>query len=100
MRRFVSLLLLGVALGTPVALRADDDNKHHGERDRDRDRDKRYYDAQRRDWHQWNQNEDQAYRRYLDERHERYRDYGRMNKKQQRDYWEWRHNHQDADDRR
>ena len=98
MRRFVGLFLLGVALATPVVTRADDDNKHHGERNRERDR--RYYDAQRHDWHEWNAQEDRAYRQYMQERRQEYRDYGRLNKKQQREYWEWRHNHRDDDDRR
>src|SRR5579859_1367136 len=100
MRRFVGLLLLGVALSAPVAIRADDDNKRQGDRDRDRDRDKRYYDAQRHDWHEWNQREDQSYRRYLEERRREYRDYGRLNKREQREYWQWRHSHPDGDDRR
>jgi len=98
MRRCVSLILLGVALGMPVAIRADDDNKHHGERDRDRDR--RYYDESRHDYHAWNSQEDRAYRRYLQEQRREYRDYARMNKREQRRYWEWRHNHPDLDDRR
>jgi hypothetical protein len=98
MRHLVSTLLLGIVLVAPLAVRADDDNKHHGERDRDRDR--RYYDTSRHDWHEWNEQENRAYRRYLEERRREYREYGRMNKREQREYWEWRHNHPDLDDRR
>lgn len=59
----------------------------------------RYYDADHRDYHRWDGNEDGAYHQYWRERHEReeYRDYGRLNAEQQRDYWNWRHSHLDAD---
>ena len=97
MRRLVGLVLLSAALSAPVAVRADDQNKHH---ERDRDRDGRYYDTQHRDWHQWNDREDRAYRRYLEERHREYREYGKLNNREQREYWKWRHNHPDTDDRR
>ena len=45
--------------------------------------------------HQWTDREDLAYRRYLEERHEDYLDYQRLNAEQQRAYWEWRARHPD-----
>jgi hypothetical protein len=89
MKRYFSTLLLGGALLLPVAtVRAQDDDH--------RQTDRRYYDPYGRDYHNWDNREDQAYRRYLHERNEEYREYARMNKHEQREYWKWRHHHPDA----
>ena len=58
-------------------------------------------DEPRRDYHRWNDREERAYRRYLDDRHERYREFRRLDRREQDEYWEWRHRHPDRDrDRR
>ena len=90
MRRILSTFLLSAALMSPIALRADD---HH-------DKDKRYYDSSRRDYHEWNDREERAYRHWLKETHRRDREWLKSNRRDQRSYWEWRHAHQDWDDRR
>jgi len=42
-----------------------------------------------------------AYRRYLAERHREYREFRRLDRREQDEYWEWRHRHPDRDrDRR
>ena len=79
MRRYLSTLLLGISLMTPVALNAQ-----------------RYYDRDHRDRHEWNEAERRAYRHYLREvRKERYRDWRRMNERQRAAYWRWRHENLD-----
>ena len=84
MRRYLSALMLGAFLtAAPVAIMADD---HH---------DKRYYDRDRRDYHAWNEGEQRAYRHYLEERREAYRDWARANARQRAEYWRWRHEHMD-----
>lgn len=55
----------------------------------------RYYDDYQGDYHYWNGGEDRAYRAWLAERHYEYREYNRLNREQQRDYWHWRHEHFD-----
>jgi hypothetical protein len=55
----------------------------------------RVYDEYHSDWHTWDHGEDVAYRRYWGERHEPYRDFNKLNKEEQRDYWNWRHDHPD-----
>jgi len=55
----------------------------------------RIYDDYHSDWHTWDRNEDVVYRSYWGERHEPYRDYKKLNKDQQKDYWNWRHDHPD-----
>ena len=93
MHRYLSALVLSAALLTPVAITAakdDDDHRH---------RVKRYYDKDNRDYHEWNEREDSAYRRYLQEQHRENRDWAKANRKQQREYWKWRHEHRDDDHR-
>ena len=56
----------------------------------------RLYDADHRDYHQWDDHEDRAYHRYMTERHQDYRPISQLNSNDQRDYWTWRHSHHDA----
>jgi len=89
MHRILSTLLLGAALAAPVAIRADDE--HH-----EREKARRYYDRNAKDWHEWNEREERAYRRYLEENRLREDRWERANAARQRAYWRWRHNHPDA----
>jgi hypothetical protein len=57
----------------------------------------RYYDRNHRDYHEWNDREDRSYRVYLGERHRDYREFRLTTRRQQSDYWNWRHNHPDHD---
>lgn len=57
----------------------------------------RVYDPYYSDYHDWDRNEDLAYRHWLAERHYDYREYSRLDRDQQRDYWTWRHAHHDQD---
>lgn len=51
----------------------------------------RVYDEYHSDWHTWDHGEDVYYHRYWDEHHQPYRDYNKLSKDEQRDYWNWRH---------
>ncbi len=75
-------------------LAADDDKRDRNE--------KRYYDRERKEYHNWDAREDSAYRRWMkDERHAKYRPFEKLKAKEQREYWNWRHEHPDNDrDRR
>ena len=55
----------------------------------------RVYDSHHRDYHNWDDREDRAYRRYLAERRWEYREYRRQSARRQRAYWQWRHSHPD-----
>ena len=57
--------------------------------------DVRIYDSHHRDYHNWDDREDRAYRRYLAEQHWKYREYQRQSHRRQRAYWAWRHEHRD-----
>ncbi len=78
--------ILSVALATPLALyptvmRADD---------------KHYHDAKHNDDHVWNDHEDKAYRMWAQENHRKYRDFAKIKVEDQQSYWDWRHEHSDA----
>jgi type III secretory pathway component EscR len=85
MHRFLILsgLLLSAALIAPVTVQADDRNQQ----------DRRYYDRDARDYHRWDNNEDRAYRMYLQEQRRDYRQFHRVNRGQQQQYFRWRHDH-------
>lgn len=85
MHRYLSLFLLSAALLAPVAMRADD---HHQV--------KRYYDRDARDYHEWNENEQQAYNHYLQEQHQKARITLSNRRRDQQQYFKWRHSHSDA----
>jgi hypothetical protein len=88
MHRFLvlSALVLSAALVAPVVARADDRDRHE----------RRYYDRGGRDSHRWDSNEDRAYRHYLEEQHREYREFHRVNRGQQQEYFRWRHAHSDS----
>lgn len=54
----------------------------------------KFYDRSHKDYHNWNTDEDKYYRQYLNENHHKYRAFAKMNKKQQDQYWRWRHEHE------
>lgn len=54
----------------------------------------RFYDKSHKDYHNWNTDEDHYYRQYLNEHHRKYHAFSHMSKKQQREYWSWRHDHE------
>ena len=86
MNRF--LILSGLVLATligPVVARAEDRDHHE----------KRYYDRNGRDYHAWNTNEDRAYRAYLQQQHQDYRNFNKVKRAQQQQYFKWRHGHPD-----
>jgi hypothetical protein len=82
MKKFAALLLLSGTLLMPFSGVAAE---------------RRYYDRDRRDYHEWNNGEDRAYRHWLmeEQRERRYRAYNRLRAERQREYWRWRHDHAD-----
>ncbi len=55
--------------------------------------DVRIYDSHHHDYHNWDDREDRAYRRYLAEKHYEYREYQKQSHRRQEAYWAWRHEH-------
>jgi len=55
----------------------------------------RYYDADHRDYHRWNDTEVTFYAQWENEGHRPHVDYSRRSGDEQREYWNWRHSHDD-----
>ena len=91
MSRYFCALLLGVALMGPAAIADDRHDERHNKQ--------RYYDREHKDYHEWNEQEDRAYRHYLEEQHREYHDWTKANRKEQQEYWHWRHERPDTDRR-
>ena len=83
----LSLTLIGPLAFAPSALPADDDHRQET---------RRYRDARHNDEHEWNNREDQAYRMWVQERHRKYQDFDRLPERDWDNYWNWRHEHSDA----
>jgi hypothetical protein len=56
----------------------------------------RVYDRSHKDYHAWDDQEDQRYRKYLSDNRQTYRPIAKLSHKQQTTYWNSRH----ADDKR
>lgn len=54
-----------------------------------------YHDKQHNDDHQWNGQEDRAYRIWERDSHRRSRDFSKLKDNDQQAYWGWRHDHSD-----
>jgi len=98
----VSSLLIASALTCAAAMRAVSPSRElqsseNSQRD-DRSRGQ-VYDQSHRDWHDWDDSEERAYRQFLTETRKDYREFTRLNARQQSEYWNWRHSHPDRDDR-
>ena len=87
MRKTLSAFALVAAFGATALIPATASAQDHDRREH------RVFDRDHRDYHNWNRDEDRRYRNYLAEQHRRYRAYARLNKKQQREYWKWHHDH-------
>ena len=83
MRKFTGVFMLGALLGLPVFAQ---DSRH-------------YEDKAHHDSHDWNASEDDAWRRYLEEHHRKAHDFAKASRREQSDYWNWRHSHPDSDRR-
>lgn len=53
----------------------------------------RAYDPGYSDYHTWDNREGVYYNQWIIESRHRRRDYRRLNRNDQRAYWQWRHNH-------
>jgi hypothetical protein len=70
--RTLSFVFLGAALMVPVAIRT---NAAPQDDHRDDKKQVRVYDRSHKDYHNWDDNEDRSYRRYLGDQHKDYREF-------------------------
>lgn len=55
----------------------------------------RVYDRSHKDYHNWDDNENRAWGQYLTENRRNSHEFAKANKREQAQYWKWRHNHPD-----
>jgi hypothetical protein len=83
-------LLLAAALGAPVAVLATPGQKDAGVQ-------VRIYDTHHKDYHNWDDRENHAWGLYLSSNHKKDHEFWKSSKKEQSQYWDWRHSHPDHD---
>lgn len=82
-RYFASLFVMA-ALTAPVTILAGPARQEN-----------RIHDREHKDYHRWDDKEDQAWRRFLAEKHRDDHEFAKANRKEQNEYWNWRHSHPD-----
>ncbi|HEY6467636.1 MAG TPA: hypothetical protein VIY69_16665 [Candidatus Acidoferrales bacterium] len=60
----------------------------------------RVYDSTHKDYHNWDDNENKAWIQYQSDHHMKQHDFKKASKKEQADYWNWRHEHPNSSDNR
>ena len=85
---YMGSLLLTAALAAPVAIMAVPVPQEASVR-------VRVYDRNHKDYHNWDDNENRAWGHFLTANHRNSHEYSRSNKKEQSQYWNWRHSHPD-----
>ena len=80
MSRFLVAAVLGLSLMTSVALVSAQPAPA----------------AMQEQEHQWNDQEDHAWHRYLKEEHKKDHEWAKSTKKEQKSYWKWREKHSDT----
>ena len=90
---YIGSFFLVAALAAPVSIRAIP----AAQEDHKQDEHKRVYDKQHKDYHNWDDNENRAWGNFLTENHRDSHEFAKSNKKEQSEYWNWRHSHPDKD---
>ena len=86
--RYVASLFLTAALALPVAIMAAPLPQEASVQ-------VRVYDRNHKDYHNWDDNENRAWGQYLQDNHKKSHEFKVAKKKEQSQYWNYRHAHQD-----
>lgn len=93
--RYLASFLLAAALASPLAIAQQDDQHRQDQDNRSTDNHNRVYDKGHKDYHNWDDNENRAWGQFLTENHKNSHEFSKANKKEQTQYWNWRHAHPD-----
>jgi hypothetical protein len=85
---YIASLFLSAAIAAPGAIMAIPVPQQVGVQ-------VRVYDRSHKDYHNWDENENRAWGQYLSENHRNSHEYTKAKKKEQSQYWKWRHAHPD-----
>jgi hypothetical protein len=86
--RYLASFFLTAALAAPLSIMATPTPQEAGVQ-------VRVYDSHHKDYHNWDDNENRAWNQYLTENHRDAHEYAKSNKREQTQYWNWRHAHPD-----
>ena len=86
--RYVASLFLTAALAAPVSMMAAPVPQDAGVQ-------VRVYDRDHKDYHNWDDHERQQWGVFLTNNHRHDHEYAHSSRKEQRQYWNWRHSHPD-----
>ncbi|MGH9714026.1 MAG: hypothetical protein ACRD5M_12085 [Candidatus Acidiferrales bacterium] len=84
--RFARSLLLAAALISPAVMAGCAAHASY-----------RVYDPHHQDYHRWDDHEARFYVQWEGETHREHRDFDKRDERDQKEYWDWRHNHSDYD---
>ena len=86
--RYMASLLLTATLAAPVAIMA-------APRPQRANVQVRVYDKNHKDYHNWDDHENQAWGSYRSGNHKKPQEYSKTSRKEQGQYWNYRHSHPD-----
>jgi hypothetical protein len=87
-QRFIGSLILAAAIASPAAIIAAPAAADDGVQ-------VRVYDRNHKDYHNWDDHENHAWGIYLTNNHRKPHDFSKSSKREQSNYWNWRHSHPD-----
>jgi hypothetical protein len=85
-KRYIASIAFAAALASPLAILAIP---------QDASVQVRIYDKDHKDYHNWDDKENRAWQRFLEEKHRKDHEFSKAEKKEQQEYWNWRHSHPD-----
>jgi hypothetical protein len=88
-RRIFASLILTAALMAPVTILAASKPQSDSITVRG-------YDKDHKDYHNWDDNENRAWGVFLTTNHRKQHEFSKSSKKEQSEYWNWRHSHPDG----
>jgi hypothetical protein len=86
--RYIGSLFLAAVLSAPVAIMA-------APVPQDASVQVRVYDRDHKDYHNWDDNENRQWGIFLTNNHRKSHEFAKANRKEQSEYWNWRHAHPD-----
>jgi hypothetical protein len=84
--RTISSLILAAAIVAPVAMIAAPGPQSVSVR---------VYDRNHKDYHNWDDRENHAWGLYLSDNHQKNHEFAKSSRREQGNYWNWRHSHPD-----
>ena len=96
MPKFLKTVLVSAAFLVSISASAQDRRDDTHQQEQHGNHQQAYYDSKHRDWHQWNDQENQSYSRYAEHHHRNNRDFSQSSEREQQQYWSWRHKHPDS----